>query len=145
MTITDFCDEVHNYFEVEKYIGHIVISDGELQNFSDRLQTNQYFRIVGSVFNDGVHEYPDNTLVNEQFDGAIWVMAVPPAALELLTKMQEWDIEYGNNADNYSPYASESYHHYSRTFSIYTSSSGDIKRPTWQSVFKRELNKWRKI
>lgn len=145
MTITDFCDEIHNYFELEKYIETVTIENGQLAGFSDRLQTDQYFRIVGSVFNYGVYKYPATDLKDETFSGAVWAMAVPPSALALFNTIKEWDSQYGNNADNYSPYASESYHHYSHTFSIYTSSSGDIKRPTWQSVFKRELNKWRKI
>lgn len=145
MTITDFCEELHNFFEIEKYIEPVTIENGALLGFSDRLQENQYFRIVGSVFNDGVYKYPTTDLTDETFDGAIWAMAVPPAALALLEKMQEWDSLYGNNAANYTPYASETMHHYSRSFAINTNSKGEVVRPTWQAVFRTELNRWRKI
>lgn len=145
MTITDFCEELHNFFEQEKYIESVTIENGVLLGFSDRLHENQYFRIVGSVFNEGVYKYPTTELTDETFDGAIWAMAVPPAALALLEKIQEWDSKYGNNADNYTPYASETMHHYSRSFAIHTNSKGELVRPTWQAVFRTELNRWRKI
>ena len=145
MTIADFFDEIRNYFEVEKYIERITISNGALQGFSDRLQNNQYFRIVDSAFNDGVYKYPAIGLTDETFSGAAWAMAVPPAALALLEKIQEWDSQYGNNANNYTPYASETMHHYSRSFAIHTNSKGELVQPTWQAVFRTELNRWRKI
>lgn len=145
MTITDFCEELHNFFEIEKYIETVTIENGALLGFSDRLQENQYFRIVGSVFNYGVYKYPATDLKDETFSGAVWAMAVPPSALALFNTIKEWDSQYGNNADNYSPYTSEAMHHYSRTFATYTNSNGEIVRPTWQAVFRKELNKWRKI
>lgn len=145
MTITDFCEELHNFFEREKYIEPVTIENGALLDFSDRLKENQYFRIVNSAFNDGVYKYPTTDLIDETFDGAIWAMAVPPAALALLEKIQEWDTQYGNNAANYTPYASETMHHYSRSFAINTNSKGEVVRPTWQAVFRTELNRWRKI
>lgn len=145
MTITDFCEELHNFFEIEKYIESVTIENGALLGFSDRLQENQYFRIVGSVFNYGVYKYPATDLKDETFSGAVWAMAVPPSALALFNTIKEWDSQYGNNADNYSPYTSEAMHHYSRTFATYTNSNGEIVRPTWQAVFRKELNKWRKI
>lgn len=145
MTITDFCDEINNYFVSDRKFGTFTIMDGALTGADDFLSENQYFRIVGSVFNDGVYKYPTTDLIDETFDGAIWAMAVPPAALALLEKIQEWDSQYGNNADNYTPYASETMHHYSRSFAIYTNSKGELVRPTWQAVFRTELNRWRKI
>lgn len=145
MTITDFCEELHNFFEIEKYIESVTIENGALLGFSDRLQENQYFRIVGSVFNYGVYKYPATDLKDETFSGAVWAMAVPPSALALFNTIKEWDSQYGNNADNYSPYTSEAMHHYSRTFATYTNSNGEVVRPTWQAVFRTELNRWRKI
>ena len=41
------------------------------------LQSGQYFRVVGSVFNDGLHQYPATDMIDETFDGAIWALAVP--------------------------------------------------------------------
>lgn len=145
MTITDFCDEINNYFVSDRKFGTFTITNGALTGADDFLSENQYFRIVNSAFNDGVYKYPTTDLIDETLDGAIWAMAVPPAALALLEKMQEWDSLYGNNAANYTPYASETMHHYSRSFAINTNSKGELVRPTWQAVFRTELNRWRKI
>ena len=41
------------------------------------LENGQYFRICGSVFNDGLHQYPVSDLKAETFDGAVWALAVP--------------------------------------------------------------------
>jgi hypothetical protein len=145
MTITDFCDEINNYFVSDRRFGTFTIENGALTGADDFLRENQYFRIVNAVFNEGVYKYPTDELTDETFEGAIWAMAVPPAALALLEKIQEWDSQYGNNADNYTPYASETMHHYSRSFAVYTNSKGELVRPTWQAVFRKELNRWRKI
>ena len=144
MTLSDFCYELHNWFEQSKHFDEFTIENGALQDASF-LKQGQYFRIVASTFNDGVYQYPTNELIDETFAGAVWAMAVPPSALALFNTIKEWDSQYGNNADNYSPYTSEAMHHYSRTFATYTNSNGEIVRPTWQAVFRKELNKWRKI
>lgn len=145
MTITDFCEELHNFFEQEKYIESVTIENGVLLGFSDRLHENQYFRIVGSVFNDGVYKYPTTELTDETFDGAIWAMAVPPAALALLEKMQEWDDKYSADEVANSPYQSESFGGYSYTKGSNSAANGGGSAVSWQSQFKSQLNRWRKI
>lgn len=146
MTITDFCEELHNFFEIEKYIETVTIENGALLGFSDRLQENQYFRIVGSVFNDGVYQYPTTDLTDETFDGAIWAMAVPPAALALLEKIQEWDDKYSKNEAVNSPFQSESFGGYTYTKSYSTRiGGGSDDLYYWQGHFRAQLNKWRKI
>lgn len=145
MTITDFCDEIHNYFELEKYIETVTIENGQLAGFSDRLQTDQYFRIVGSVFNDGVYKYPTTDLTDETFDGAIWAMAVPPDALALLEKIQEWDDKYSADEVANSPYQSESFGGYSYTKVSNSAANGGGSAVSWQTQFKPQLNRWRKI
>lgn len=45
------------------------------------LQEGQYFRVVGSVFNDGLYQYPTKDMIDEIFDGAVWALAVPKAVL----------------------------------------------------------------
>lgn len=144
MTITDFCEEINNYFEVEKYIETVTIENGQLTGFSDRLQTDQYFRIVGSVFNDGVYKCPTTDLTDETFDGAIWAMAVPPAALALLEKIQEWDDKYSSDEVANSPYQSESFGGYSYTKGNNSAASGGSV-VSWQNQFKPQLNRWRKL
>lgn len=76
--IADLCAELKNYFVLPngKHFGTFTVSGGILAPL-DFLQSGQYFRIVGSVFNDGVWQYPAVGLTDEVFDGAVWAMAVP--------------------------------------------------------------------
>ena len=70
-------DHLHNYFVVSGgvHAGEYVINSSALD--VDFLQSGQYYRIVGSVFNDGVHKYGDidEHLIDERFVGEIWAMA----------------------------------------------------------------------
>lgn len=137
MDLTNLCAELRNYFETEKRFGTFTISDGSLSP-SNFLQSGQYYRIVGSVFNDGVHRHPAHDLTDETFDGAVWAMAVPSAVVELLHKIDDFE-----KADANSPtaYTSESFGGYS-----YTKATDENGLPAgWRSVFRSELNKWRKL
>ena len=137
MDLTNLCAELRNYFETEKRFGTFTISDGSISP-SDFLQDGQYFRIVGSVFNDGVHRHPAHDLTDETFDGAVWAMAVPPAVVELLQKIQEFEAATANSP---TAYTSESFGGYS-----YTKATDENGLPVgWRSVFKSELNRWRKL
>ena len=57
MILTEICAELRNYFEVPngRHFGKFEISGGSIAPL-DFLQDGQYFRIVGSVFNDGVYQ-----------------------------------------------------------------------------------------
>ena len=137
MDLTNLCAEIRNYFETEKRFGTFTISDGSISP-SNFLQDGQYFRIVGSVFNDGVYRYPAHDLVDETFKGAVWAMAVPPAVVELLHKIQEFESATANSP---TAYTSESFGGYS-----YTKATDANGLPVgWKSVFKNELNRWRKL
>ena len=137
MDLTNLCAEIRNYFETEKRFGTFTISDGSLSP-SNFLQDGQYYRIVGSVFNDGVHRHPGHDLTDETFDGAVWAMAVPPAVVELLQKIQEFESATANSP---TAYTSESFGGYS-----YTKATDENGLPVgWRSVFKSELNRWRKL
>lgn len=137
MDLTNLCAELRNYFETEKRFGTFTISGGSISP-SDFLQDGQYFRIVGSVFNDGVHRHPAHGLTDETFDGAVWAMAVPPAVVELLQKIQEFEAATANAP---TAYTSESFGGYS-----YTKATDENGLPVgWRGMFKSELNKWRKL
>ena len=136
MDLTNLCAELRNYFETKKRFGTFTISGGSISP-SDFLQDGQYFRIVGSVFNDGVHRHPAHDLTDETFDGAVWAMAVPPAVIELLQKIQEFEAAAANTP---TAYISESFGGYS-----YTKATDENGLPVgWRSVFKNELKRWRK-
>lgn len=135
MTLTDLCEELRNWFDVSRHFGEFEIENGTID--LDFLQEGQFFRIVDSVFNDGVYQYNDTLeLKDEIFNGAIWAMAVPQNVLDVLGSMNAWEEK---NADALnSPYSSESFGGYARSLK----DSEDLK---WQSHFGKQLNKWRKI
>lgn len=146
MTITDFCEEINNFFETEKYIGNFAIENGRVVlPVSINLQNNQYFRIVGSVFNDGVYKHPENGLTDETFIGAVWAMAVPPAAIALFEKINNWDVKYSQDETANSPYQSESFGGYSYTKGGSSGANGSSNIADWRTQFKNPLRKWRKL
>lgn len=138
--LTEICQYLKNWFnrkpdgsDYPKYNGKVVISEGNII-FSDSfsLVDGQYFRVMGSLFNDGVHKVGD-TLTDETFEGAVWSMAVPPDVVLLADEISAWKDEYGT----VTPFQSESFGGYS-----YTKGSGN---DTWQGAFAAKLNPWRKI
>lgn len=135
MFLTELCAEIRNYFETDKKFGIFTINGGTLAP-SDFLQEGQFFRIVGSTFNDGVYQFPAADLIDETFDGAVWAMAVPPNVVALAA-----EIEAFNDKNTASNYVSESFGGYS-----YSKATDENGAPmTWQKVFKAELDKRRKI
>lgn len=142
--LEQICAEIRNYFirgVVDIHMGTFTVKDGELQG-TDFLQPNQYFRVVGSVFNDGVHQYQSSVLVDEEFHGAIWSMAVPKAVIDLSTEIQKWVND--NKAVLDSPYQSESFGGYSYSKSSGYSGGGGGGGSDWQNHFASRLNPYRK-
>lgn len=100
------------------------------------LASGQYFRICGSVFNDGLHQYPAEDLTDETFTGTVWALAVPRKLVALADEIKTW-------ADKNQPsaYTSESFGGYS-----YSKATGSSGQPAgWQDVFRQQLNPYRKI
>lgn len=129
--------EIRNYFVVKVHSGDFEVIGGRLSPL-DFLQNGQYFRIVGSVMNDGVYRYPCSTLTDETFGGEIWALAVPPTLIALAAEIEEYEKKA---KETVSPYTSESFGGYSYTKA--TDSNGSPL--SWEKVFARRLNKWRKI
>ena len=159
MDITEICAYLHNYFPPIKqkisksYIhsGTFVIS-GQSVTPLDFIKADQYFRIYGSDFNDGV--YCNNSeslsqLKDEIFDGEIHSMAVPPTFLKLCEDIQKWSaVNESADSINMSPFVSESFsgdaYSYSKPNSRVNQSS-TANAVTWQEQFSKRLNIWRKI
>jgi hypothetical protein len=141
--LTELCQELRNWFEREKYFGTFTIENGQIDVPDGSLQSGQYFRIVGSVFNDGVHQYDTDDLHDEVFVGAVWSMAIPPVVVDLSERISEWVTKYGDSVS--SPYSSESFGGYSYQKASVGQGNANSINPTWQSVFANELNRWRKI
>lgn len=141
--LTELCQELRNWFEREKFFGTFTIEDGQIDVPDGSLQSGQYFRIVGSVFNDGVHQYGTDELHDEVFVGAVWSMAIPPVVIDLSERISEWVTKYGDSVS--SPYSSESFGGYSYQKASVGQGNANSINPTWQSIFANELNRWRKI
>lgn len=144
----EFCGYVHNYFLAKGGIhkGTFNISDGVID--ADFLISGQYFRILGSILNDGVYKYPCNDLLDEEFEGEVWAMAVPSAVTALLIDIEAWNEKYGGvDSENYSPFVSESFNNYSYSKgsrSSGSSSSSSGTPITWKDVFASQLRRWRR-
>jgi hypothetical protein len=138
ITMNDLCDKLNNYFEREIHTGTFTVENGSIS--LPFLLNGQYFRIVGSVLNDGVYKYPCSGLTDESFRGEVWAMGVPPSLIALLADINEWQTKYGENAQ--SPYSSESFAGYSYSKATDSQTGGAM---TWQSVFRDRLSRWRKI
>lgn len=141
---------LHNWFRVRdnvdgKYHGTFTVEDGSV--VLPFLQDGQYFRIMGSVFNDGLYIYgetikngdgADVALKDETFTGSIWALSVPRALVSLSKDIAAWNEKYGDAVA--SPFSSESFGGYNYTKA--TSANGSTN---WQTVFAPSLNQWRKI
>ena len=134
--------ECRNWFKVPDgaYSGTFTIKDGSIA--LPFLAVGQYFRIIGSVFNDGVYQYGADSLTDETFNGVVWALSVPAAFVSLADDVEAWRNKYENAAN--SPFQSESFAGYSYTKSSASGNSGGSVTG-WQSVFAARLNKWRKI
>ena len=137
--LTEICAEIRNYFEVPngRHFGTFTISGGSIAPL-DFLQEGQYFRVIGSVFNDGVYQYPATSLTDEVFEGAVWAMAVPPTLIALAAEIKAYN---DSDAGKPSPFTAESFGGYSYTKA--TDASG--KPIGWQTAFADRLRKWRKL
>mgnify|MGYP000381009205 FL=1 len=134
--------ECKNWFVAPNgvHLGTFTVKEGSIT--LPFLVYGQYFRIVGSVFNDGVYEYGNVYLQDETFEGAIWALSVPPAFIKLSEEIKSWRDQYENAAN--SPFQSESFAGYSYTKSSANGNSGGSVTG-WQGVFASRLNKWRKL
>ena len=131
---------IRNWFPVKGGIhsGTFTIKDGGIT--LPFLADGQYFRVCGSVFNDGLHQYNVLDLTDETFNGTIWALSIPQPIIDLANEIQEWQDK---NADALSsPYSSESFGGYSYSKATNSETGG---AETWQSHFKQQLSAWRKI
>ena len=130
---------LNNWFLTEIYEGTYTIQDGGIT--LPFLQTGQYFRIMGSVFNDGLHRYPADGLVGEEFSGTVWALAVPKAVIDISEEIEAWQEKNGDIIT--SPYTSESFGGYAYTKP--STGGTDASISSWQDIFKSRLSAYRKL
>ena len=128
---------LHNWFEIRgaARAGTFSIVSGAL--VLDFVQEGQYYRIEGSVFNDGLHRYGDRDgLTDETFVGVVTPLAIPKAVKELAGEIKEY-CEKNPETDKIS----ESFGGYS-----YTRETDENGRAAgWKVKFRERLNLWKKV
>ena len=130
------CGHIHNYFQDVCHAGTFDIEEGAL--IAPFLSIGDCYLIRGSRFNDGAHRYTsgDSDLVDETFTGEIWTMKLPAAFRKLVDEIEAWQAKYGAQAA--SPFQSEN------VIGVYSYQKGSGGE-SWESAFKRRLNRWRKL
>lgn len=130
---------MRNWFQVDIRHGTYTIKDGLID--LPFLQEGQYFRILGSVFNDGLHRYgPEMELLqDEAFEGSVWALAIPRTVVELAGEIAKWQEKYQDTLE--SPYTSESFGGYSYSKSSAVESGG----AGWQKAFQERLRPYKKL
>ena len=127
------------YRRPNRYVDRIevrqfTIKDGSITP-SDFLEEEDYYRIIGSKHNDGLYQYPNSDLTDEVFDGAVWVMNIPPDVVTLAQAIEEYEK---SDAGKPSAYVSESFGGYS-----YTKATNSKGVPlSWKRMFEDELHDW---
>ena len=147
-SLTEVCANIKNYFlrsdsDIKRGTFTISVGTAPLES----LLPGQYFRIVGSILNDGVWQNTAADLANlriETFTGEIWSMSVPRDFEQLCADIATWrTANEAANSPNMSPYSSESFGGYS--YSKGGNSSTGSATVTWQSQFRARLNTYRRI
>lgn len=130
-----------NWFLVPDGIHHgtFVVKEGRIA--LPFLHEGQYYRIIGSVFNDGLHKYGAESFEKEEtFVGTVWALAIPKAVEDIATEIGAWNEKNGTTA--LGPYQSESFGGYSYTKATDNINGGAV---TWEGAFRSRLNPFRKV
>lgn len=149
ITMTDLCMELRNFFDrgKPKYFGNFEIVNGALKADKMSLVEGQYYRITGSLFNDGVHIFQsEESLRDESFSGSVRAMAVPPDVIALVGEINNWLEKYEETINK--PFSSETIsgvYSYTKASGGRRGDDGSSPNIAWQDVFATKLNKWRKI
>ena len=116
---------LNNYFIADVREGDYAVEGGTIA--LPFLADGQYFFIRDSIFNDGLHRYPAFDLVDEEFYGVIWCLAIPQAIINLADEIEAWQTKN------------------SEILNSYTKASGDNGAVvSWQTVFADRLAPYRK-
>lgn len=145
--LDEVCGYINNYFLAKPggvHRGTYEISGSTFE--CDFLAEGQYFRVVNSVFNDGVYRYPALDMIDETFTGEVWAMKVPPAFMALVREISAWQAKYGGiDSPNMSPYSSESFNNYSYSKSLSGDSRTGAGSASWSDIFGKKITRWKKI
>lgn len=149
-TLEDILYHIHNWFEREAIpVTGCEIQGGALPaSVTSGMVARQWYRIEGSLLNDGLHQHPAADLEDETFDGTVTSLAIPRPLLRVAEEIQDY-IDATADARQTalaSPYASESFDGYSYTLKgDLTANSGSQGLAGWQAEFASRLSPWRKM
>lgn len=135
------CEHIHNFFSADedRRAGTYTIENGVLT--LPHVVEGQYFRIVGSAFNDGVYIQPADDLIDETFTGEVWAMKPPRDFIRTVEEIEAWEAKYGEAVA--SPFQSENV---IGVYSYAKAATGGASALTgWQAAFKSRLNQWRRL
>ena len=148
---------LHNWFRVRdsvdgKHPGTYTVESGSI--VLPFLQNGQYFRIIGSVFNDGLYIYGSSILdeerteielTDETFTGSIWALAIPKAVMSDVKALADVDGKISKVSGDFveNPYTSENY------FGVYSRTIGVSEQLSVLTAQRDEitarLRRWRKM
>ena len=125
-------DVLHNWFVIPGAgrFGEFEVVSSTLN--LDFVADGQYYRVEGSVFNDGLHQHPATNMMDETFVGTIVPLAIPRAVIDLAEKIESWKA---NNPE--TDKVSESFGGYS-----YSRGNGESG---WKTAFAAEIHRWKKV
>lgn len=152
MTVPELCVYTHNFFDRydEPFYGGFIIGVDYIwntfnfekdvianpSNILDGLAPHQYYKIEGSIFNDGVH-MAGETLVPEKFYGTVQPMRVPKVFEKLAQKITDYD----DVAPGGGRYVSQSFAGWSGTMAT----GSDGLPVDGVTRYRKEINQWRKL
>lgn len=155
--MVEICQYLHNWFLVRdgadgKHPGTYTVESGSIA--LPFLKNGQYFRIIGSTFNDGLYIYGDTimdeerneiALMDETFTGSIWALAIPKAIIQLAKEKADVDAKIADVTGSFAESAFTSENYFGK-YSYSKDQSGQLSALTAQrdEIMKR-LNQWRKI
>ena len=168
LVLTELCQELRNWFDRNRYYGTFTLGAADQDAIvgiavvgiavagsrrvtskefqAEILQNKQYYRIIGSVFNDGVHRYDTDDLEPETFTGSVWALAIPKVVIKLAEDIAAWRTKYeAADSTAMSPYMSESFGGYSYSKGSAISGTGTGGAASWRTTFASRMNTWRKL
>lgn len=90
MTVGELCAVCRNWFVEGSVRGRFSIREGVLDGVPGAA-AGQFIRLIGSTSNDGVYRCPAVGLKDEEFEGAVWLMAPPPGFVALAGEIDAWE------------------------------------------------------
>lgn len=139
----EILDYIKNYFAVTKENNTFNINNGAITIRGKYLE-GQYIKLEGSILNDSIYKIEsvdNNTItvvgaINEEFEGAIYGLAIPKEIVELSKKFEEQKEKIVS-----SIYESESFGEYSYTLA--KNEKGEIYGAI--DTIKKELSRYRQM